>query len=89
MANEQSDKAPGHNKSYTIYINGRPRVVTEHRLSYTDVVRLAYPEGPFDDSILYTVSYANPHGYDGTLAEGQSVTVKDGMSFNVGRTNRS
>jgi hypothetical protein len=89
MSNEHAGQAPGHNKSYNIVVNGRPRVVTEHRLSYADVVRLAFPEGPFDGSILYTVSYANPHGHDGTLAEGQDVEVKDGMSFNVGKTNRS
>jgi hypothetical protein len=50
-------------------------------------VQLAFPGGPAD--LLYTVSYANLHGKDGTLAPGQETAVKDGMSFNVGKTNRS
>ena len=87
MMNEQAIEAPGHAKTHDIVVNGRPRTFTGHKISYDDVVRLAFPEGPFD--VLYTVSYANPHGRDGTLAPGQDVTVRDGMSFNVGKTNRS
>src|SRR5262249_36047784 len=89
MSSQQPNQALGHNKHFNIVVNGRPRVVTDNRLSYAEVVKLAFPEGPFDGSTLYTVSYANPHGRDGTLAEGQEVEVKDGMSFNVGKTNRS
>ena len=89
MSNEHAGMAAGHAKSYNIIVNGRPRVVTEHKLSYAEVVRLAFPDVPQDGNILYTVSYANPHGHDGTLAEGQEVEVKDGMSFSVGKTNRS
>lgn len=85
----RSEEAPGHNKSYDIVVNGRPRTVTAHKLSYRDVVELAYPGGSADQNFLYTVSYANPHGHDGTLAEGQEVIIKDGISFNVGKTNRS
>jgi hypothetical protein len=87
MMNEQVTEAPGHAKTHDIVVNGRPRTFTGHKISYDEVVRLAVPEGPFD--VLYTVSYANPHGRDGTLAPGQDVTVRDGMSFNVGKTNRS
>ena len=89
MQLDQSTLAPGQQKTYDIIVNGRPRQVTEHKLSYAAVVQLAYPGATNDESTLYTVSYANPHGRDGTLAEGDSVTVKDGMSFNVGKTNRS
>jgi len=87
MMNEQVSEAPSHAKTHDIVVNGRPRTFTGHKISYEEVVRLAFPEGPFD--VLYTVSYANPHGRDGTLAPGQDVTVRDGMSFNVGKTNRS
>lgn len=77
----------GKEKLYNIVINGQPETVTDHHLSYEQVVHLAFPAGPFD--ILYSVSYANPHGHDGTLAPGQQTVVKDGMSFNVIKTNRS
>lgn len=89
MQHEKSTLAPGQQKTYDIIVNGRPRQVTEHKLSYAAAVQLAYPGATNDDTNLYTVSYANPHGRDGTLAEGDSVVVKDGMSFNVGKTNRS
>lgn len=84
---EDASKEKG--KTRNIVVNGRPRVVHEDELSYRQVVRLAYPDATDDESILYTVSYANPHGKDGTLVEGQQVKVKDGMVFNVGKTNRS
>lgn len=87
MSNENSSEAPGQNNSYDIVVNGKQRTVTEKTISYEQVVRLAFPEGPFD--ILFTVAYANPHGKDGTLAPGQDTHVKEGMSFNVVKTNRS
>ena len=87
MSNGNSSQAPGHNKTFEIVVNGRPRTVTDDTISYDQVVRLAFPEGPFDT--VYTVSYANPHGKDGTLAPGQDTHVKEGMSFNVIKTNRS
>ncbi len=91
MSSEQSVQhaanAPGDEKTYDIVINGQQETISDHHLTYEQVVRLAFPGGPFD--ILYSVSYANPHGHDGTLAPGQKTVVKDGMSFNVIKTNRS
>jgi hypothetical protein len=87
MSNENSSEAPGQNKSYAIVVNGKQRTVTEHRISYDQVIRLAFPEGPFD--VVFTVAYANPNGKDGTLASGQDTPVHEGMSFNVVKTNRS
>ena len=86
--NEQVEEAV-HQKEFHIVVNGRPKTVQEKSLTYDEVVNLAFPGGPEDDSTLYTVAYANPHGHDGTLAKGQSVKVKEGMSFNVGKTSRS
>lgn len=89
MQHDHSTLASRQHKTYDIIVNGRPRQVTEHKLSYAAVVQLAYPGAANDETTLYTVSYANPRGRDGTLAEGDSVEVKDGMSFSVGKTNRS
>lgn len=83
----QDDASKGKEKSFNIVINGQQETVKDNHLTYEQVVRLAFPGGPFD--ILYSVTYANPHGHDGTLAPGQKVTVKDGMSLNVVKTNRS
>lgn len=74
-------------KAYTILVNGTQEVWTDHRISYEQVVQLAFPGSPSD--VLYSVSYASPHGKDGMLAPGQTTEVKEGMSFNVVKTNRS
>lgn len=89
MATPHMDTNPGHDKTFTIVVNGRERVIAEHRLSYRQVVSLAYPDDQPDSNLNYTVSYANVHGHDGTLVDGQDVEIKNGMVFNVTRTNRS
>ena len=88
MANDKSSQS-GDDKKHTVEvaINGEQHFVSVGKISYEEVVKLAFPAGPFD--ILYTVSYANMHGKDGTLAPGQNTEVKKGMSFNVIKTNRS
>lgn len=85
----QAEEAKDKDKTFTIIINGRKREVTDHKLIYQQVVKLAYPEEQPDANTVYTVAYANPHGKDGTLVDGQDVVVKNGMSFNVSKTSRS
>ena len=89
MSNNHSDQAPGQDKTFKIVVNGRQREVTDHKLTYQQVVKLAFPDDQPDPDTVYTVAYANPHGKDGTLVDGQDVVVKDGMSFNVSKTSRS
>jgi hypothetical protein len=84
---QHDDLSKRKDKSVDIVINGQQESWKDVHMTYEQVVRLAFPSGPFD--ILYSVTYANPHGHDGTLAPGQKVTVKEGMSFNVVKTNRS
>ncbi len=76
-------------KPVHIIVNGRPRTVDEHRLTYAEVVALAFPGTPPDPNVVFTVAYADTHGHDGTLAEGQAVDIHDGMSFVVRKTARS
>lgn len=87
MTTEAASVEIPHPKVHDIVVNGKPRQFEGPLISYDDVVRLAYPEGPFD--IIYTVSYVNPHGHDGTLAPGQKTPVHDGMEFVVRKTGRS
>jgi hypothetical protein len=84
-----SNQAPGQNKIFSIIVNGRQREVTDHRLTYLQVVQLAYPGEQPTATIVFTVTYSNPHGRDGSLVEGQEVTIKDGMIFNVRKTDQS
>lgn len=78
-------------KTYTIYVNGEQKEVTTKTVSFAEIVALAYPKPPKGDNILYTVSYedgplANPQG---SLKDGETVKVKNGMIFNVTATDKS
>lgn len=82
MSQSKSDER----KQLNLIVNGTPEVWIDNHITYEQVVQLAFPgEGDF----LYTVSYSNEHGKDGTLAPGQRTSVKDGTVFTVGKTNRS
>jgi len=89
MSNAKSTEAPAHTKTFSIVVNGRPREVSDHKLTYLQVVQLAYPGEVPTETIVFTVTYSNPHGHDGSLIEGQDVVIKDGMIFNVRKTDRS
>lgn len=78
-----------HDKVTSIIVNGRQREVHGKKISYIEVVQLAFPGAQLDGNTAYTVAYANPHGKDGTLVNGQDVHVQEGMVFNVTKTNRS
>lgn len=76
----------------TIIVNGRPKTVPKNAiLNYWDVIKLAFDNPQTGDGIQYTVQYTRGHGNkpSGTLVEGQSVKVKEGMEFDVTSTNRS
>ena len=79
-------------QTVTIYINTKPKTVDKTDLTFDEVVSLAYdgnpPSGP---DWSFTVSYHRSHGdkAEGTLRQGGTVKVKDGMIFDVTATNRS
>ncbi len=90
MENLHGHGAPGHDKEFVIIVNGREKVFTEREITFKQVVELAF--GTYDENpdIVYTVSYSKGEGKkEGTMTVGTSVKVKDGMVFNVTRTNRS
>ena len=87
--NHQGD-APGQNKEYSIIINGRPVTVTEHKLTYDQILTLAkIPTG--GQTTLYIITFERGvHGNaEGTLSIGGEIVIKDGMVFNVSTTNKS
>lgn len=71
-----------------IIVNARPKEFDGERISYQQVVQLAFP-GEASGEIVYTVTYVGPHLPDGTLVEGQDVEVFNGTKFDVAKTNRS
>jgi Multiubiquitin len=73
----------------TIIVNGREKIVKKTQLSYLEVVRLAFD--PIDENTIYTVTYKkgpdeNP---EGSMVDGDIVTVACGMIFNVTPTRKS
>lgn len=84
MSND--NRAPGGAKHLTIIVNGTQEVWTDNHITYEQVVQLAFPG---ETNFLYTVTYSNMHGKDGSLAQGQQTALKDGTVFTVGKTNRS
>lgn len=81
----------GPHREFIIIVNGQRKTVSTVRVTYEQVVALAYPTPPSGQDLLYAVTYDNgPHcNPEGTLSAGQSVKVKNGMIFNVTPTNKS
>jgi len=76
----------------TIIVDARQVTIEKNKeLSYRDVVILA--EGQFidDPNILYTATYSeNKHSQTHDLVDGgKTVKVKEGMIFNVTKTDKS
>lgn len=84
MASVEKDK-----DRFQIKVNGRDRTVTEKKQSYRDIARLAYSDANFDQ-FLYTITFfKGENGKEGDLVEGEKINVKDGMIFNVRRSDKS
>jgi hypothetical protein len=78
-------------RDFVIIVNGQKKTVTTKTVTFDEIVKLAFPTPPSGANILYTVSYedgpnVNPQG---SLKEGGTVKVKDGMIFNVTATDKS
>jgi hypothetical protein len=78
-------------KEFKIIVNARPKTVTKNRLSFDEVVALAFDDPPAGPNIMFTITYRNGpcSNPEGTLVEGQSVKIKDEMIFNVTATDKS
>lgn len=74
-----------------IKVNSREREVDHRVLTYWEVVKLAYPEAVPSDQIIYSIDYASGprQNLNGSLVEGQFVTIKEGMKFYVTPTDKS
>ena len=78
-------------KVFTIIVDTEPKEVTKNRLTFDDVVKLAFETPPSGPNILITVDYGMgpPENPQGSLQKGQSVRIKNGMVFDVTATDRS
>ena len=90
-ADEHFHSGAAHKKEFTIVVNGKKKVVMKAKLSFDELVALAFNPVPTGPNVLFTITYEggpreNP---EGTLMKGQSVKIKNGMIFNVKHTDRS
>ena len=75
-------------KPFHIIVNARPREVTGEVMTYKQVVLLAFSDADFA-RFNFEVQYTGPHVPDGSLVDGQSVPLANGLKFDVTRTNKS
>ena len=84
---------PEPDKPITIIVNAEDKLlpVGTKTITYKEVVELAYGTYDSSEQIIYTVVYSNGpvENPKGTLVLDQSVKVKEGMIFNVGRSDKS
>ncbi|HEY8948350.1 MAG TPA: multiubiquitin domain-containing protein [Rhizomicrobium sp.] len=78
-------------KIIAVIVNAQKKEVVETKITFDEVVKLAYPIPPDGQNIMFTITYRkgpkdNPKG---SLLEGQTVRIKNGMIFDVTPTDRS
>lgn len=96
MENEKDQKEKhegngGEKKEVTIIVNTREKKWPKTKITYEEVIVIAFGSYSSDENIIYTVTYAKGEDskHEGSLVQGGSVVVKDGMIFNVTQTNKS
>lgn len=85
------DTAPGQNKPVEIIVNGQVKIYEGKVIGYKDVIILAF--GKFEDNplIIYTIDYMKGENSnkEGSMEPGDIVKIKNGMIFDVTRTDKS
>lgn len=87
---ENKNEGKGNKKEVTIIVNGREKLVPKEELSFDEIVALAFDNPPGGQNVIFTITYRRGHGNkEGSLIQGETVKIKDGMIFNVTATNKS
>lgn len=78
-------------KMVTIIVNGRPYEEEKNKITYDEVVTLAFSDFPQHPERTYSVTYERGQGNKptGILSPGGKVRVKEGMTFKVKHTGQS
>ena len=81
----------GKPKIYRIIVNGRQKEVSTKTLTFDQVVALAFNPVPSGPNVQFTVTYRKGprRNHEGSMTEGETVRIKDGMIFDVTETNKS
>jgi hypothetical protein len=83
--------APKRKPKIEIVVNGHEVEVSDSRVTFDQLVAIAYPGEAPAPNINYSITYRKvaSHPHSGELAAGGFVEVKNGSIFNVGRTIQS
>lgn len=78
-------------KEICIIINGREKIVDNKKLSFDQIVHLAFSKPPHGENTCFTVEYRKgpKQNKEGSLTDGETVKIKKGMIFNVTATDKS
>lgn len=77
-------------KEITIIVNGREKTLDKGKISYNEVIELAFGTIEIGPEVVYTITYSKGNKDDkGSMVSGDVVNLKQGMVFNVTRTDRS
>lgn len=78
-------------RKITIVVNGREKTVEGPSITYDQLLALAFDPVPTGEFICFSVSYRRGGGDNpkGMLDEGETVSVRNGMVFNVTYTDKS
>ncbi len=79
----------GKSAGVTIYVNTEPVVWDRPQISYEELVKLAFPDGPVDGNVRYSITWTKPDGSEGAVLKDGKVKVVDGMKFDVRNTDKS
>lgn len=78
------------NQAVEIIVNGRTVETFEKKLSYVEVIIIAFGSYDEAESLDYTVTYSKGQSNNkGRLLPGKDVPVKKGMVFNATKTTKS
>lgn len=88
-----NDQVEGHENNHEhehhVIVNGEEKTVRQHELSFHEVCKLAFPEGPFTEKVVYTVSFTLPDETEGVMVKVESIKVINGTIFVVGNSDQS
>ena len=89
--NDTTNKSAADAKEFEIIVNGRAKKWNSAQINFDQLVVLAYSFFEKNLVTIYTVTYerGNEQNPRGSMVIGNSVSVKNGMVFNVTATSKS
>jgi hypothetical protein len=86
----QSDKGHSSPLNILIVVNGAEEIWQKPKINYEQIVRIAFPDGPWGGNICYNVTWTKLDGQEGSLRPGSKpVDVAEGMMIDVRNTDKS